>query len=266
MRGIVPLCTKLDHVGTLTRTVGDAHLVLAAAAGLDLQCTEARFAPSTDSGAIATGDLRGLRLGVIRNFEAEETDPDMTKGFEEALSRLQQIGASVTKLELSGYDAARARRAAFVLLEVGAAQNHGDRFLKEPQCFSAEMRGFLTWGAKASALQLLKAEGVIDHAVRALARCWESVDAIVSPSTPQAAFPFSQTVPENQGGFSALANLAGCPAIGVPMGLNKRSLPQGLQIFAPAHDERRELRIALAFEREVALYLVPPPPYGPMSS
>lgn len=125
------------------------------------------------------------------------------------------------------------------------------------------MRGYLAWGAKASAEQFMKAEGVMDHAVRALSRCWDTVDAIVSPTTPQSAFPFSLEAPENQGTFCTLANFAGCPAISVPMGMNERGLPQGLQIFAPVGQEQRLLRIALAFEREDCIRLAPPPPYGP---
>jgi Asp-tRNA(Asn)/Glu-tRNA(Gln) amidotransferase A subunit family amidase len=169
----------------------------------------------------------------------------------------------VTKFELPGYEAARARRALFVAVQVGAALTHGDAWAKTPDRFSSDMQGLLAWGSKATALQSLKSDRIIDQAVFALEQSWYHFDAIASPTTPQAAFPFSQTPPANQGGFTVLANLAGCPAISVPMGLDGSGLPLGLQIFAARHNEQLALRIARAFEGAAALMLAPPQPFGP---
>jgi Asp-tRNA(Asn)/Glu-tRNA(Gln) amidotransferase A subunit family amidase len=262
-RGVVPLSIKLDHVGVLTRTVEDADLLLAVLAGFDPHCSESRRAPLSGATTLSAPDLQGLRLGVMTNLEAETTSSDVSRSFEVALSQLQHLGAKVTKFELPSYDAARARRAVFVLVQVGAALAHGDAWALNPARFSTNMQGLLTWGAKASALQLLKADRIVDQTVFALEQCWDHFDAIVSPTTPQAAFPFNQPPPANQGGFCVLANVAGSPAISVPMGLDAGGLPLGLQIVAARHQEQLVLRIARAFERAAALNLAPPQPYGP---
>jgi Asp-tRNA(Asn)/Glu-tRNA(Gln) amidotransferase A subunit family amidase len=262
-RGVVPLSLKLDHVGVLTRTVEDAGLLLTAIAGFDPQCTESRRAPPSSETALAAADLKGLRLGVMTNFAAEAPTADVARCFGHALRQLQQLGAVVREFDLPGYDPARTRRAVFALVQVGAALTHGDICVKSPERFSTDMQGLLAWGSKASALQLLKADRILEQSVFALEQCWDDFDVIVSPTTPQAAFPFSQQPPVNQGSFCVLANLAGCPAISVPMGLDDSGLPLGLHIFAARHQEQRVLRVASAFERGAALNLAPPQLYGP---
>lgn len=262
-RGVVPLSLKLDHVGVLTRTVEDAGLLLTAIAGFDPQCSESRRAPPAGQAVLAAADLQGLRLGVMTNFAAEAPTADIARCFGHALSQLLQLGAVVQEFDLPGYDPARARRAVFTLVQIGAALAHGDAWVKSPERFSPAMQELLAWGSKASALQLLKADRIQEQAVFALEQCWDDVDVIVSPTTPQAAFPFSQQPPANQGSFCVLANLAGCPAISVPMGLDDSGLPLGLQIVAARHQEQRVLRVARAFERAAALKLAPPLLYGP---
>jgi Asp-tRNA(Asn)/Glu-tRNA(Gln) amidotransferase A subunit family amidase len=262
-RGVVPLSLKLDHVGVLTRTVEDAGLLLTTMAGFDPQCSESRRAPTTTEIVSAAAGLQGLRVGVMTNFEAEAPAADIARCFKHALSRLQQLGAKPQEFNLPGFDPARARRAVFTLVQVGAALAHADAWRLSPERFSTDMQGLLAWGSKASALQLLKADRILDQAEIALEQCWDDFDVIVSPTTPQVAFPFNQAPPANQGGFCVLANLAGCPAISVPMGLDDSGLPLGLQIVAARHKEQLVLRVAHAFERAVALKLAPPQPYGP---
>ena len=128
----------------LTRTVEDAGLLLMAMAGFDPLCTGSRRAPPNHAAALTPVDLQGLRLGVITNFDAEETAADVNTSFQDALSRLQQLGAQVTKFELPGYEAARARRAVFVAVQVGAALTHGDAWAKTPDRFSSDMQGLLS--------------------------------------------------------------------------------------------------------------------------
>ncbi len=110
------------------------------------------------------------------------------------------------------------------------------------------MRGYLEFGARATAQQLLQADRRIALAVFELAGCFERVDAILSPTAPQAAFAFDQKPPDNQSGFTILANFAGCPAISLPMGKTADGLPLGLQVMAPVGREDRVLQVAAAYE------------------
>ena len=125
------------------------------------------------------------------------------------------------------YDAIKGRRAGFVRVEVEAAFVHGDLYKREPERFSPQMRSYLDYGAKVSAIELMRTDRRIDVAAFELMRCFEDVDAIVSPTTPQAAPAFSDKRPDDAGTYCIPANFAGVPAISVPIGRNALGLPVG---------------------------------------
>ncbi|HVM80554.1 MAG TPA: amidase, partial [Stellaceae bacterium] len=257
-RGIVPLSHRLDHAGPLTRTVADAAIVLDVLAGFDPRCPESRHAPSVRYEPAAPRRLEGVRLGVVANFAAERVEPAVGVAFEAALERLRSLGAEIRTVELASYDVLKGRRAGFVRVEAEAATTHGPLYREAPERFSPEMRGYLDYGLRMPATRLVAADRLIDVAAFELSRCLEEVDAIVSPTTPQAAPPFAAPAPDNAGAFCIPANFAGCPAISVPMGANELGLPLGLQIVGGAHSEPRVLEIAASFERDLGLGLVPP--------
>jgi aspartyl-tRNA(Asn)/glutamyl-tRNA(Gln) amidotransferase subunit A len=263
IRGVVPLSYRLDHVGPLTRTVADAALMLGAMAGFDPSCPDARRAPSYEFPVASAGRLDGTVLGVIRNFDDESSEPAVVDAFKAALRELEALGAAVKVIELPSYDMARGRRAGFVRVEIEAAFVHAALYRAEPERFSPAMRSYLDYGLKASAQQALQADRRIDLARFELARAFDTVDAIVSPTAPQTSFPFERAVPDNQGGFTILANFAGCPAISLPMGTSPDGLPIGLQVMAPIDREDQVLRIAAAYEAKAAWQIVPPAPFGP---
>ena len=262
-RGVVPLSLRLDHVGPLTRTVADAAIMLAAMAGYDAEWPYARAYQAEDYAHMVDCSLEGIRLGVLTNYEQRQMEPAVWSAFGKALGLFQRLGAEIRELSLPTYDVVRGRRAVFVRVEVEAAAVQGALYRSEPDRFSPEMRGYLDWGLKASALRLVDADRTMEIAAHELGRCFAAVDAIVTPTTPQAAFPFGGKVPDTQGDFCALANMAGCPAISLPMGMDADGLPLGLQIMAPAAQDRRVLDIASAYEVAAQWSLAPPPPYGP---
>jgi Asp-tRNA(Asn)/Glu-tRNA(Gln) amidotransferase A subunit family amidase len=261
-RGVVPLSTRLDHVGPLTRTVADAALMLDAMAGFDAECPESRALPALPPTSAATDALHGLTLGVIRNFDDEPPEPAIAAAFAAARAVLARLGAAFETVRLPTYDMARGRRAGFVRVEIDAAFEHGALCQREPERFSPELRGFLEFGARAGAQLLVQADRRIERAAFELARAFAAVDAIVSPTTPQVAFAFGQKPPDNQGGYTILANFAGCPAISLPMGTTADGLPIGLQVMAPVGREDRVLAIAAAYEAAEGGGVAPPPPYG----
>ena len=172
----------------------------------------------------------------------------MTETFAQALDHLRRLGATIIPMRLPTYDPIRGRRACFVRVEAEAAFHHGALYEQEPERFSPEIRGYLDYGLRLSAQQLLTADRRMDLGAAELTACFDVVDAIVSPATPRAAPAFDTPPPENAGTFSVLANFAGCPAISVPMGMNVLGLPLGLQFIGPAGDDRRVLAIAAAHE------------------
>jgi len=262
-RGVVPLSLRLDHVGPLTRTVADAAIVLAAMAGHDAEWPYARAFPVGSYEPINSGSLKGIHLGVLANYEERQMEPAVWSAFGTALELFRRLSVEIHTLRLPSYAIVRGRRAVFVRVEVEAAATFAQLYRSEPERFSPEMRGYLDWGLKAPATRLAEADCTIDSAAHEVFRCFESVDAIVTPTTPQAAFPFHGKVPDTQSDLSVLANMTGCPAISLPMGLNADGLPLGLQIIAPVGEDRRVLAIAAAYEAAAKWNFSPPYPYGP---
>ena len=262
-RGVVPLSHQLDHVGPLTRTVADAAVMLQALAGSDADCPESRaFPPLSPLGE--PGALAGVRLGVLGNLDDEPPEPAIATAFAAARGVLERLGAALETVRLPTYDMARGRRALLVRVEVEGAFVHGALLAREPERFSPEMRGFLEFGQRAGAQLLMQADRRIALAVHELERCFAMVDAIITPTAPQVAFPFDQNVPDNQSAYTALANFAGCPAISLPMGVTADGRPIGLHVMAPVGRDDRVLVIAAAYEAAAAWRIVPPPPFGPL--
>jgi aspartyl-tRNA(Asn)/glutamyl-tRNA(Gln) amidotransferase subunit A len=260
-RGVVPLSYRLDHVGPLTRTVSDAALMLNALAGFDPECPESRHGPPLDGALLEAGRLDGLKIGVLANFDVETQEPGIAAAFRQAQSVFRRLGADVRRVRLPSYDVIKGRRAGFVRVEVEAAFTHGTLRQSEPERFSPQMRGYIDYGAKVAATQLMRSDRQIDIAAFELNQCLEEVDAIISPTTPQAAPAFG-TPNDDAGAYCIVANFAGAPAISVPMG-EAQGMPLGLQIICAPHHDARVLRIAAAFEAEADLQLLPPPPIGP---
>lgn len=261
-RGVVPLSYRLDHVGTLTRTVEDAAVMLNVLAGFDPECPESRHGPA-EYRIPKPGRLDGVKLGVLDNFSAVPQDVETSAAFHAALEHFTGLGAEVRSIAIPTYDAVKGRRAGFVRLEVEAAFVHGDLYKREPERFSPQMRLHLDYGAKVSAIELMRTDRHIDVAAFELMRCFEDVDAIVSPTTPQAAPAFSDKPPDDAGTYCIPANFAGVPAISVPIGRNTLGLPLGLQVMGSMHQDARVLEIAAAFEAASGFRYFPPPPLGP---
>jgi aspartyl-tRNA(Asn)/glutamyl-tRNA(Gln) amidotransferase subunit A len=265
-RGVVPLCWRLDHVGPLTRTVSDAALLLAGMAGYDPAWPYARNYQGREDGvpwAQANFYLKGVRLGILSNLRRTAVEPSVEAAFQQALAVLTTLGAELRDVTLPTYDVVRGRRAVFVRVEVDAAAVHGPLYQREPARFSAEMRGYLDWGLGARAVRLAEADRIIDVAGHELKCALASVDAIATPTTPQAAFAFAGQVPDNVGDFCVLANMAGCPAISLAMGANELGLPLGLQLIAAEGQDERLLAIARAYEAGAGRGAAPPAPFAP---
>jgi len=250
-RGVVPLSWRLDHVGCLTRTVNDAALLLAGLAGYDPDWPYARDYPrqaGAQPGPQSTFNLKGLRLALLSNLRRAAVEPSIEAAFQRAIAVLTALGAELREIALPTYDVVRGRRAVLVRVEVDAAAVHGPLYRREPDRFSAEMRGYLDWGLSASAVRLAEADRVIDRAAHELKSALATVDAIVTPTTPQAAFAFAGKVPDTVGDFCVLANMAGCPALSLAMGVNELGLPLGLQVMAAKGQDDRLLTIARVYE------------------
>src|SRR5262249_20086610 len=95
-----------------------------------------------------------------------------------------------------------------------------------------------------SAADYAAADRLLDAAVVAARRLFAQVDVLVTPTTPQPSFALGAALPDTQGDFTCFANLAGCPAVTIPMGMTGDGLPLGLQFVGPPGSDLRLLELA----------------------
>jgi aspartyl-tRNA(Asn)/glutamyl-tRNA(Gln) amidotransferase subunit A len=255
--GVLPLAWSLDHVGPMCRTAGDCALMLRAMAGYDPRDPTTSVLPVPDYAAALSGQVKGLRVGVLRAFFLESTDPEIRAAVEAAVAVLEGGGASAQDVSLRL--APHAAAASYAVITPESYAYHEPWLKARPRDYGADIGERLRVGAFVSAADYLKGQRV-----RALMRdevdeAFTKVDVLVSATTPVAA----PAVGESQavvGGerqplrptlirFTRPFNLTGHPAVSVPCGITAQGLPIGMQIVGRPFDEATVLRVADAYQR-----------------
>jgi aspartyl-tRNA(Asn)/glutamyl-tRNA(Gln) amidotransferase subunit A len=247
-RGVMPLSWTLDHVGFLAPRVADLAHMFDVCAGFDREWAYARRGPRRlEPKRADPTDLAGLRIGkpvITANLE-----PEVAAAWQRAIDALAGLGATIVPVELAGYDFSPMRREGLLVSEVEGAAFHQEALERDPEGFSAGLRGMFSFGAAQTAVRAAQAYRRLAD-VRVIARrAFAGIDAMVLPTTPQAAFPFSQPVPVDQADLTGFANIVGIPAGCVPFGRNGDGLPLSVQVVAPAFEDRLVLDVLAALER-----------------
>ena len=248
-RGVMPLSWTLDHVGFLAPRVADLGLLFDACASFDREWAYARRGPRFLSPKRADpADLAGVRIG--RPAIDANLEPDVAGAWEGAVGALAGLGATIVAVELAGFDFSRMRREGLLVSEIEGATYHQDALERDPDGFSADLRSMLAFGAAQSAVRAAQAYRCLAD-VRVIARrAFAKIDAMVLPTTPQAAFPFSRPVPVDQADLTGFANIVGIPAGCVPFGTSRDGLPLSVQVIAPAFEDRLVLDLLAALENQ----------------
>lgn len=283
--GLIAFASSLDQVGPLTKTVADAQLVLSAIAGADPRDSTATRAPLGDLSAALSQGVKGLRLGVPREYLEAGVETGVRQVFDAACGRLEAAGAELTEVSLPSTEYALAAYYVIAPAEVSSnlARMDGVRFgpgapgaASLTQAYeSARHRGFGPEARRRIALgtyalssgyydaYYLRAQKVRTLVARDFARVFEQVDALVSPTAPTAAFRLGERVADPLAMYAtdALtlpANLAGVAGISVPAGF-AGGLPVGLQVLGPYLGEAVCLRVAAEAERGAGVWRQAPP-------
>ncbi|HYE51392.1 MAG TPA: amidase [Azospirillaceae bacterium] len=255
--GLLGLSWTLDHVGPLARTVQDLALLADTLVWFDPAWPDSRPAPPGWSAAIGAErrarPLAGLRVGRPDVVERVACEPAVLDAYAAALEVLRALGAEIVPTAIPGWDPGPTRRAGFLVVEAEGAMAHEAALARDPGGFSPAFRALLEYGRDVPGVRLAKAYRRIADAAHAVDTAFglggERLDALVLPTTPQAAFPFDAEAPDSQGDFTAIANFTGRPAVSVPMGLTPDGLPLGLQLIGHHSGEQALLRLAAAFEK-----------------
>jgi len=255
--GIFPLSWSQDHAGPLTRTVADAAIALQALAGFDpADPASSRQAVSNFSKGLTAG-VKGLRLGVPREFFWDEVDPEVAGAVRKAVAVLAGLGASVR--EVRWPMVAEARALSFLIMGAEAFSVH-ERWLKErPEEYGPDVRQRLAQGATILAADYLRAQRLRREFIGSLDAVFENCDVLLIPTVPVAAPRLDESTihwpTQTESMTAALTrftrpfNLTGTPALSVPCGFTAGGLPIGLQIAGRAFAEATVLRVGHAYEQ-----------------
>jgi aspartyl-tRNA(Asn)/glutamyl-tRNA(Gln) amidotransferase subunit A len=280
--GLVAFSSSLDQAGPCARTVLDTallHEVIGGHDPFDSTSIEAPVPPVVAAAREgASGDLRGVTVGLVRELGGEGYQAGVIAAFERAVERLRELGAEIVELSCPHFSYGLS---AYYLIAPSEASSNLARFdgmryglrtgdatggtaeeimsLTREAGFGPEVKRRIMIGTYALSAGYYDAYYGQAQKVRTLisrdfAAAFERADVLVSPTTPTTAFTIGERIDDPMAMYRAdlctvPASLAGTPAISVPCGLSDEDhLPVGLQIMAPALQEQRMYRVAAAYE------------------
>jgi aspartyl-tRNA(Asn)/glutamyl-tRNA(Gln) amidotransferase subunit A len=274
--GLIAFASSLDHIGPLTKTVKDSAIVLQTIAGRDPMDSTSADVPVPDYVAELEKPVRGLKLGVAKEYFGEGLDDEVRHAVESAIDRLKTLGCDVVPVSLphtpyaipTYYIIATAEASANLARYDGVRYSYrasGVKSLSEmyrrsrDEGFGAEVKRRIMLGTYALSAgyydaYYLKAQKVRALLTRDFEEALRKVDAIVTPTSPTAAFrlgeksnnPLAMYLADI---YTVTADLAGIPGISIPCGETREKLPIGLQILGRHFDEATILRVAHAYEQ-----------------
>lgn len=264
--GVLPLSYLFDHAGPITRTVEDAALVLNAIAGYDPMDATTVRTPVDDYTSQLHAGVRGLRIGIPREFFFDHLDDEVAAAVETAIAELRKLGADVRDVEVPGVAAGVG--AVFGLVLAEAQEIHAHSLRTRPQDFGADVRQLLG-GPTPNAETLMQSLRARDALCVSMRRALESVDLLVTPTTPIVAARIGQET-IRYGGIEEMVlnamirctapfNATGLPSLSLPCGFTRAGLPVGLQLAGRPFDELTVLRAGHAYEQATQWHLRMPP-------
>ena len=275
--GIVAFSSSLDQAGPMARDVADCAIMLEAMAGFDPKDTTSLDLPVPAWAAQLADDLKGLKVGIPREYRLDGMDADVAKSWDDGIAWLQDAGAQVVDISLP--HTRYALPAYYIIAPAEASSNlarydgvrYGLRDLPEgaglqdmyaatrAAGFGAEVKRRILIGTYVLSAGFYDAYYTQAQKVRALiARDFEAafaqVDVILTPTAPSSAFVLGEKSADPlemylNDVFSVPASLAGLPAMSVPCGLDRHGLPLGLHLIGRPFDEQGVLNAGLAIER-----------------
>ena len=281
-RGIVAFASSLDQAGPMTRSVRDAAIMLGAMAGHDPGDSTSAQQPVPDFEAALSGDLRGRRIGLPREYR-EGVSPETEALWARGAEMLRDAGAETVEITLphtqyalpAYYIIAPAEASSNLARYDGVRYGHrarlgqGDGIVDlyektRAEGFGAEVRRRVMIGTYVLSAGYYDAYYLHAQKVRTLVRrdfdaAFAEVDAMLTPATPSTAFALGELAGDPvqmylQDVFTVTVNLAGLPGVSVPVAAGSDGLPMGLQVIGKPWDEAGMLNAAEAIEARAGRY------------
>ncbi|WP_341279274.1 Asp-tRNA(Asn)/Glu-tRNA(Gln) amidotransferase subunit GatA [Paenibacillus sp. FSL H8-0537] len=282
--GLVAFASSLDQIGPLTKNVEDSAFVLQAIAGYDAKDSTSANVSIPDYSSALTGDVKGLRIAVPKEYLGEGVDPKVKEAVLNALKVYESLGATWEEVSLPHTEYAIA---AYYLLASSEASSNLARFdgvrygvradnpanlidlyrKSRSEGFGPEVKRRIMLGTYALSsgyydAYYLKAQKVRTLIKQDFDQVFEKYDVVIGPTAPTAAFKLGEQVGDPLTMYlndicTIPVSLAGVPAISIPCG-QADGLPIGLQIIGKAFDESTVLRTAHAFEQNTEFHKLRP--------
>jgi aspartyl-tRNA(Asn)/glutamyl-tRNA(Gln) amidotransferase subunit A len=272
--GLIAFASSLDQIGPMTRDVADSAVLLQAIAGHDPRDSTSSTRPVPDYLATLGNGVKGMRLGVPKEYFVAGMEPAVEQAVRDAIRLLEQQGASIEDVSLPHSDVALP--AYYIIAPAEASSNlaryDGVRYgyqaegaknlieeymLTRQQGFGSEVKRRIVLGTYALSsgyydAYYLQAQKVRTLIIEDFNRAFENVDALVGATSPTVAFPLGAKTQDPVAMYlndiiTIPANLGNVCGISVPCGLAD-GLPIGLQVIAPGFREEVALQVAYAFE------------------
>jgi len=274
--GVIAYASSLDQVGPLARDVEDCAVLLQAVAGYDPADSTSVDTPVPDYRATLRDGIRGLKIGLPREYFIEGLDPEVARAVESAIATCRELGAETVEVSLPHTDYAVAcyyliataeassNLARYDGVRFGQRVEEGkgliDMYMKSRSAgFGAEVKRRIMLGTYALSSGYYDAYYLKAQKVRTLIRqdfleAFQKADVLLTPVAPTPAFRLGEKVSDPlqmylSDIFTIPVNLAGTCAMSLPCGFSAQGLPIGLQLVGRPFDEATILRAGYAFEQ-----------------
>lgn len=272
--GTIAYASSLDQAGPMTRTVADAGLMLEAMAGFDEKDSTCSNRPVPAFAQAVGKSVKGLRVGIPAEYRAPGLSPEISAMWEQGIAWLRDAGCEIVDVSLPHTEYGLATYYIIAPAECSSnlARYDGIRFgvrkdaptldgvyeLTRAEGFGEEVRNRILMGTYVLSAgyydaYYLKAQKVRTLIKRDFVQAFEQVDVLLTPTAPSAAFAQGENADDPvqmylNDIFTVPASMAGVPALSVPVGLDAKGLPLGLQIIGRHFDEETVLSVGGALE------------------
>ncbi|HEY6970594.1 MAG TPA: amidase [Candidatus Angelobacter sp.] len=249
-RGVIPLSWLYDHVGPMTRTVTDAARMLQVLAGYDPEDTNSTETAVPDYSA-AMHEKKPVRVGVPRKVFYESLHPEIESAMNAALAVTAKLAVSQQEVEIPASNDT-------TILRAEAYAYHFENIKKSPELYQPETLRRIRSAEDVNMVTYVQARRQVDQFRRAIHKTFETVDLLITPTTPVPPFIIAELLADvdNLRTREILSlrntrpfNILGLPTISVPCGFTSAGLPIGMQITGPPWAEGAVLRLAYAYEQ-----------------
>ena len=284
--GLVAFASSLDQIGTFTKNIHDAATMLGVIGGQDARDSTSVAQPVPNYNAALTGDIKGLKLGLPKEYMVGGLDAEVKAAVDAAVTQFEKLGAEIVEISLPHTDyavatyyiiataEASANLARFDGIRYGARVDGADPIELYSRTrgagFGAEVKRRIILGTYVLSSGYHDAYYLRAQKVRTLIRndflkAFEKADAIVTPTSPTAAFKIGEKSDDPlqmylSDIFTISCNLAGICGVSIPCGFTKGpKLPIGMQLLGKPFGEETLLRLAHAYEQNTPWHKEKPP-------